>query len=597
MAFNRRRFLLSAASASIFAQVLKSKAVSADLDQKVKVRRRYTRVAGRDIFYLCAGEGPPVVLVHGSPGDSAFFLRDLPKLAARYAVYAFDTPGFGRSDPLPEPQRDVSFLADSIGDAIQGLNLPPVVVFGSHTGAAVGMELAARHPKIVRALMLDGVPIFNEEELSTWFDGFIPPLVPDRQGSHFAAVWTRCRDQSVWFPWSYKQPDHLLSQGVAPTERIQSTAMSIMRCGRTYQSAFRSAVFYAPRVSATMAKIDMPTLITCAKGDPLSAHLERMPPLKSNQSIERMPTGEEVRLLRDQWLARHAGEKSVRPNYALPPGQPELCSWMVETSSGQELFMRVAGKTDLPPLFLIHDAPGSSRMHLSLIAALSAHARVYAIDLPGCGESGPLPSAEPQMSDFVEVITAVMDVLSIRVAKVYGVGIGSSVALELAARAPARVKQLILQSVFLPTNTERAEMLANYAPPIELKADGSHWYKTWLMLRDSLVFWPWYKNNSGDRLRRIDMSSAFDADHLHDWTVELVKQYASYHHVINAAIRQEARILLGQVTDRLTLCIDHQHPFAGFDTELRAIRSNASIVEVLNADNTHVQELAHRRAI
>lgn len=597
MALNRRRFLLSAAFVGLLEQLPASSAVSADFDQKFRIRRRYIRVGERDVFYLSAGEGPPVVLIHSSPGDSAFFLREIPQLATKYAVYAFDTPGFGRSDPLAEPQRDVSFLADAISDALRALNLPPVLVYGSHTGAAIGMELAARHPALVSALMLDGVPVFSDDELNTWFNGFMPPLVPDKQGGHFAAVWTRCRDQSLWFPWSYKQPDHFLGHGVASTERIHSTSMSIMRCGRTYVPAFRSAVFYAPRVPDTMAKIDVPTMITCAKGDPLSAHLDRMPPLKANQHIEKMPTGEAVRGLRERWLTRYAGEKSVRPSFDLLPTEPDLCSWIVELPSGQEIFMRVAGKKELPPLLLIHDAPGSSRKHLSLIAALSAYARVYAIDLPGCGESEPVSGSEPQMLDFVRVVDAVMDILAIRQAAIYGVGIGCSVALELAFHAPEKVQRLILQSVLLASNTERAEMLANYAPPIELKADGSHWYKTWLMLRDSLSFWPWYKSASGDRLRRVNLSASFDADHLHDWTVEVMKQHASYQHVINAAIRQDTRTMLGKVTDKLYFCIDPLHPFATFNADFKAVRPTVSVVEVLNDDKAHVHELSLRRAI
>jgi pimeloyl-ACP methyl ester carboxylesterase len=236
-------------------------------------------------------------------------------------------------------------------------------------------------------------------------------------------------------------------------------------------------------------------------------------------------------------------------------------------------------------------------MHLSLIAELSAHARVYAIDLPGCGESGPLLGAEPQMVDFAQVIEAVMDVLAVRLAIVYGVGIGCSVALELAAHAPKKVRQLILQSVLLPSIAERAEMLMNYAPPIELKADGSHWYKTWLMLRDSLAFWPWYRSTSGERLRRINLSNAYDPDRLHDWTVEVMKQFASYHHVINAAIRQDALTLLRQVKSKLALCIDAQHPFAVFDADLKAIRPAAPVFQVLGDVGAHVQDLVDRQAI
>jgi pimeloyl-ACP methyl ester carboxylesterase len=453
------------------------------------------------------------------------------------------------------------------------------------------MELAARQPDLVRALMLDGVPVFDDRELSTWFDGFIPPLVPDKQGGHFAAVWTRCRDQSVWFPWSYKEPDHMMSQGVASPERIQSTVMSIMRCGRTYLPAFRSAVFYAPRVPGTMAKITQPTMITCAKGDPLSAHLDRLPALKPSQLVRKLPTGAAVRELRDEWLARYAGAKRAQSDLDIRTADPNIRAQIVQLSDGREVFLRVAGRPGRRAVILIHDAPGSSRMHEPLIAALAANARVFALDLPGCGESDPLLGKAPATGDFAEIIRALTAQLGIQQASVYGVGFGSSVALEFAERYPKKAQALVLQSLLLPSPSERSDMEKNYAPPIELKADGSHWYATWLMLRDSLAFWPWYQSASANRLRRVDLSDEFSADHLHDWTVEVMKQFASYQHPINAALGQDGSALLGQVACKIVVCTDPRHPFAVYDEDLVASLPSMARVGVAADPTAHVAEI------
>ena len=477
------------------------------------------------------------------------------------------------------------------------LGLTPVLVYGSHTGAAIAAELAARQASVVRAVMLDGFPIFNEQERAGWFGDFIPTLIPDKHGGHFVSVWTRARDQSVWFPWSYKKPDHLLGQGVASVTRIQATVMSIMRCGRTYLPAFESAVFYGPRAPGTLARISQPTMIACAKGDPLSGHLNRLPRLKSSQSVSRLPTGVEVRALRDEWLARHAGDTTAPVIANSPSREAAISMYNAELPDGQVVFMRIAGEPSKLPLVLIHDAPGSSRMHEPLITALAQHFRVYAVDLPGCGESDPLPKQAPTAADFVDVLRSVMAVLGIDSAGFLGVGTGSSVALAVANRDPLTVRHLFLQSLPLPGEEQRQEMALNYAPPIELKSDGSHWYSTWLMLRDSLTFWPWYKSGSAENLRKVDTSGGFDADHLHDWTVEVIKQSSSYHQAVLAALAQDSGACLARCHCRLTLCDDLQHPFATYEAKAREIRPDASRVEVSRDPAEYAAKLASAMGI
>ncbi|MBA3951665.1 MAG: alpha/beta fold hydrolase, partial [Rubrobacter sp.] len=59
-----------------------------------------------DVF----GEGPPVVLVHGTPSRSYIWRNVAPALAERFTVYVFDLLGYGDSEPKT---RDVSIAAQS----------------------------------------------------------------------------------------------------------------------------------------------------------------------------------------------------------------------------------------------------------------------------------------------------------------------------------------------------------------------------------------------------------------------------------------------------------------------------------------------------
>lgn len=83
-------------------------------------------VAGLRIAFERAGEGPPLVLLHGILGDSRVWRRQLDDLSDEFTVVAWDAPGCGRSsDPLETfrmPQY-ADYLAGFV-DAL-GLRAPP----------------------------------------------------------------------------------------------------------------------------------------------------------------------------------------------------------------------------------------------------------------------------------------------------------------------------------------------------------------------------------------------------------------------------------------------------------------------------------------
>lgn len=100
-------------------------------------------------------EGPPVVLVHGLAVSHRYMMSLAVRLAARYPVLAVDLPGFGLSD---EPGRvlDLPELADRLAKWLEVLGAAPAVLLGNSFGCQVAVELAVRHPALVRGLVLDG---------------------------------------------------------------------------------------------------------------------------------------------------------------------------------------------------------------------------------------------------------------------------------------------------------------------------------------------------------------------------------------------------------------------------------------------------------
>src|SRR5665647_641960 len=72
-------------------------------------------VAGLRIAFERAGEGPPLVLLHGILGDRRVWRRQLDDLSDEFAVVAWDAPGCGRSSDPPETFRLPQYAGAGLG--------------------------------------------------------------------------------------------------------------------------------------------------------------------------------------------------------------------------------------------------------------------------------------------------------------------------------------------------------------------------------------------------------------------------------------------------------------------------------------------------
>ncbi|MFF7989256.1 alpha/beta fold hydrolase [Kitasatospora xanthocidica] len=109
------------------------------------------RVNGVALHYETHGEGPGVVLVHGSWSDGDSWARVMPGLAESAAVVAYDRRGHSRSEDLLTQGSVYEDAADLAG-LIQGLGLAPAFVYGDSYGALVTLRLAAARPDLLRGI-------------------------------------------------------------------------------------------------------------------------------------------------------------------------------------------------------------------------------------------------------------------------------------------------------------------------------------------------------------------------------------------------------------------------------------------------------------
>ena len=117
-------------------------------------------VNGVRMFYELTGDGPPLVLIHGSWGDGASWDPVLPALAQRFRVLTYDRRGHSRSQ-RPPTQGSTEEDVDDLAALIAHLGLGPTHVAGISSGASLALRLAARHPELVRSVAGHEPALFN----------------------------------------------------------------------------------------------------------------------------------------------------------------------------------------------------------------------------------------------------------------------------------------------------------------------------------------------------------------------------------------------------------------------------------------------------
>jgi pimeloyl-ACP methyl ester carboxylesterase len=97
----------------------------------------------------------PLVLVHGLAVSHRYLMPLAARLAPRYPVRAVDLPGFGLSDE-PGWVLNLRELTDWLATWLRTTGVAPASVLGNSFGCQVAVDLAVRHPELVRCLVLVG---------------------------------------------------------------------------------------------------------------------------------------------------------------------------------------------------------------------------------------------------------------------------------------------------------------------------------------------------------------------------------------------------------------------------------------------------------
>lgn len=129
----------------------------------------FADVNGTRLHYEVAGDGPPVVLIHGLGLDMRMWDDQFGELAASYRVIRYDLRGFGKSTP----QTDERFLhAEDLRALLDYLKAPQGNVIGLSLGGTIALQFAVLYPESVLSLILVDSALDAFEWSAAWETAF-----------------------------------------------------------------------------------------------------------------------------------------------------------------------------------------------------------------------------------------------------------------------------------------------------------------------------------------------------------------------------------------------------------------------------------------
>ncbi|MEK9644602.1 MAG: alpha/beta fold hydrolase [Alphaproteobacteria bacterium] len=214
--------------------------------------RRSISTARGTVTYREAGEGPPLLLLHGIGSGAASWAAQLDALSDRYRVVAWDAPGYGGSDAIAPAEPAAADYAATLAAFLDALGIDAARLVGHSLGALMACAFASRNSGRLTGLMIadpaagygKADPEIRAERLAARL-GLLERLGPEGMANERSGA--------------------LLSDGASEEarERVRKVMSEIRPDG--YRQAV--AMLFRADIHEDARRINLPVLVVCGGDD------------------------------------------------------------------------------------------------------------------------------------------------------------------------------------------------------------------------------------------------------------------------------------------------------------------------------------------
>jgi len=211
-------------------------------------------VRGVTIAYDRAGEGPPLVLLHGIGANASAWRTQVDGLSDAFDVIAWDAPGYGRSSDPPQ-EWPMAEYADCLAGFLDGLGIAQAHLLGQSWGGVLAQEFYGRYADRVSSLILSDTTLGGD-------------VTRDDGETRLQA---RLRAMATMTPAAYARARAPQLLAPAPPADLLSAVEAMM--AQLHPAGFRSAAIALAHADTrtVLPRIRVPTLVLCGELDQVTS--------------------------------------------------------------------------------------------------------------------------------------------------------------------------------------------------------------------------------------------------------------------------------------------------------------------------------------
>ena len=220
----------------------------------------FVTVNGRRLAYDEVSPPHPqgtVLLLTGLASKRLGWYKQLPVFGQVYRTIALDHRDTGDSDPVTVPYT-IADQADDAASLLQALGVTEASIVGISMGGYIALELALRHPEVVRKLVLTGTSAGGPTHVAPG-PQMLAMLMQDREGTEIGDLARRSYTLLMATGYAESHPQDI--------DRIAENARYHAQSPESYARQLQAVLGH--NVSDRLAQIPVPTLVIHGEVDPL----------------------------------------------------------------------------------------------------------------------------------------------------------------------------------------------------------------------------------------------------------------------------------------------------------------------------------------